>query len=73
MFSQATGLMEPQEGIASTETVPLASQKPLGKPHYYSLLCGHIIDPILVTFGTKQLSQFQLSHFLFMHLPHKAF
>ena len=52
MFSQATGLMEPQEGIASMETVPLASQKPLGQPHY-SLLCGHIIDPILVTFGKK--------------------
>ena len=72
MFSQATGLMEPQEGIPSTETVPLASQKPLGQPHY-SLLYGHIIDPILVTFGTKQLSQSQLSHFLFMHLPYKAF
>ena len=71
MFSQATGLMEPQEGIASMETVPLASQKPLSQPHY-SLLCGHIIDPILVTFGKKQLSQFRLSHFLFMHLPYKA-
>ena len=32
---------------------------------HYSLFCGHIIDPILVTFGTKQFLQFQLSHFLF--------
>ena len=50
MFSPGTGLMEPQEG--SMETVLLASQKPLGQPHY-SLLCGHIIDPILVTFVKK--------------------
>ena len=28
----------------------LASQKPLS---YYSIFCGHIIDPILVTLGKK--------------------
>ena len=37
-------------------------------PHY-SLLGGHIIDPMLVTFGKKVISQSQISHFLFMHLP----
>ena len=41
-------------------------------PHN-SLFCGHIVDPILVTLGKKKLSQSQLSHFLFMHQPYKAF
>ena len=41
-------------------------------PHY-SLFCGHIIDPILAILGKKQFSQSQLSHFLFMDLPYKAF
>ena len=41
-------------------------------PHY-SLFCGHILDPIFDTFGKKYFSQSQLSHFVFMHLPYKAF
>ena len=39
-------------------------------PHY-SLFCGHIIDPILVTLGKKWFSQSQLCHSLIMHLPDK--
>ena len=42
-------------------------------PHF-SLFCGQIIDPpILVTFWEMQFSRSQLSHFLFMPLPHRAF
>ena len=41
-------------------------------PHY-SLFCGQIIDPILVTFWQMQFSRSQLSHFLFMALPYRAF
>ena len=41
-------------------------------PHY-SLFCGQIIDPILVTFWEMQFSRSQLSHFLFMPLPYRAF
>ena len=48
----------------------LASQNPLS---YYSVFCGHIIDPILVTLEKKWFLQSQLSHFLIMHLPYKAF
>ena len=41
-------------------------------PHY-SLFCGQIINPILVTFWQMQFSWSQLSHFLFMALPYRAF
>ena len=38
-------------------------------PHY-SLFCGHIIDPILVTLGKKRnFRNPNLVTFLFMHLP----
>ena len=41
-------------------------------PHY-SLFCGPIIDPILVTFGQMEFSRYQLTHFLFIPLPNRAF
>ena len=42
-------------------------------PHY-CIFCGHIIDPILVShFGKKEVSQSQISRFLIVNLPHKAF
>ena len=37
---------------------------------HYSLFCGLIIDPILVTFGRICNFWSQLSHFLFMYLPY---
>ena len=41
-------------------------------PHY-SLFCGQIIDPILVTFWQMQFPRSQLSHFLFAALPYRTF
>ena len=42
-------------------------------PHY-SLFCGHIIDPILVTLrGKNNFRNPNLTTFFFMHLPYKAF